>query len=206
MVPGEGPIEVLFYVGCTPSYNVDLWKVAKSILMLLEKLKVNYGILKDEKCCGSPAKRLGEEGLFQELSGENLKVFQSTGAKSIVTISPHCYNTFINEYPEGMKQFDVKHYTEFFAKLIEEGRIVPRVPIEKTVTYQDPCYLGKKNSLYDAPRKILKGIPGLRMVEMKRIRENSLCCGGGGGRMWIDVEEVIRLSEIRVKEALASTN
>jgi len=203
LVPEEGPVKVLLYVGCTPSYNVDIQKIARSVVMLLESMELKYGILKEEKCCASPAKRMGEEGLFQDLSEENLKAFQATGAKTIITVSPHCYNTLTNEYPEGMKQFDVKHYTEFFQECIEDGRIVPRSHIDKTVTYHDPCYLGKKNSLYTAPRKILSAIPGLRFVEMKRNRENSLCCGGGGGRMWIDIEEVTRLSEIRLEEALA---
>ena len=203
LVPGEGPVDVLLYVGCSPSYNVDIQKIARSVVMLLESMELKYGILKEEKCCASPAKRMGEEGLFQDLSEENLKAFQATGAKTIITVSPHCYNTLTNEYPEGMKQFDVKHYTEFFQECIEDGRIVPRSHIDKTVTYHDPCYLGKKNSLYTAPRKILSAIPGLRFVEMKRNRENSLCCGGGGGRMWIDIEEVTRLSEIRLEEALA---
>jgi Fe-S oxidoreductase len=204
LVPEERPIDVLLYLGCTLSYNADVQKIARSVIMILEKMNLKYGILKEEKCCGSPAKRMGEEGLFQELSEENLKAFQTTGAKSIITISPHCYNTFTNEYPEGIKQFDVKHYTEFLKESIEDGQIVPESYIEKIVTYHDPCYLGKKNSIYTAPRMILNAIPGLRLVEMKRNRENSLCCGGGGGRMWLDiVEEVTRLSEIRVKEALA---
>jgi Fe-S oxidoreductase len=203
LVPEEAPVDVLLYVGCTPSYNVDIQKMAWSVVMLLESMELKYGILKEEKCCASPAKRMGEEGLFQDLSEENLKAFQATGAKTIITVSPHCYNTLTNEYPDGMRQFDVKHYTEFFEECIEEGRIVPKSHIDKTVTYHDPCYLGKKNSIYEAPRKILSAIPGLRFVEMKRNRENSLCCGGGGGRMWLDIEEVTRLSEIRVEEALA---
>jgi len=146
---------------------------------------------------------MGEEGLFEDLSTENLEAFKQSGVRKIITISPHCYNTFVNEYPEAIKGFEIQHYTEFFADAIERGSLVPKLRIEKRVTYHDPCYLGKRNGVYDAPRKILMSIPGVQLVEMKRNRDNSLCCGGGGGRMWIEVEEVKRLSESRVEEAMA---
>ena len=199
---GEGA-EVLLYVGCTPSYNEGIKDVARAVVKLLEEVGADYGILKEERCCGSPARRMGEEGLFEDLSTENLEAFEQSGVRKIITISPHCYNTFVNEYPEAMKGFEIQHYTEFFADAIERGSLVPKLRIEKKVTYHDPCYLGKRNGVYDAPRKILMSIPGVQLVEMKRNRDNSLCCGGGGGRMWIEVEEVKRLSESRVEEAMA---
>lgn len=204
VVPEEGPVDVLLYVGCSASYNADIHKIARSAVMLMEKMDIRFGILKEEKCCGSPARQIGEQGLFEEFSEANIKAFQASGAKTIVTISPHCYHSFMNEYPEGMREFEVKHFTDFFSKSIEEKKIVPRSSCEKTVVYHDPCYLGKRNSLYEQPRKILEAIPGIQVVELKRTRENSRCCGGGGGRMWVDIEEVNRPSEMKVEEALAA--
>ncbi|MBW2040322.1 MAG: (Fe-S)-binding protein, partial [Deltaproteobacteria bacterium] len=170
---------------------------------LLEEVGANYGILNEERCCGSPARRMGEEGLFEDLSNDNLEAFRQSDVQIIITISPHCYNTYINEYPEATNGLKIQHYTEFFSEAIERGDLVPKSKIEKVLTYHDPCYLGKKNEVYEAPRKILKSIPGVKFVEMKRNRDNSLCCGGGGGRMWIETEEINRLSETRINEALA---
>lgn len=194
--------EILLYVGCTASYDVDLRNVAPSIVGLLEAIGADYGILEQEKCCGYPAKKMGEEGLFNDLAQNNLEKFNESGVQTILTISPHCSNTFINEYPEGIKKFKIQHYTEFFAEMIGRKGVNPKSRGEKVITYQDPCDLGKRQGVYDAPRKILKSLQGVSFVEMKRNRENSLCCGGGGGRMWIETEEIPRLSETRVKEAL----
>lgn len=203
IVPEEGPVDVLLYVGCSASYNADIQKIARSVVMLMEKMDIRFGVLKEEKCCGSPAKQIGEQGLFEELSGANVQSFRATGARTIVTISPHCYHSFMNEYPDGMREFEVRHFTDFFSKSIEDKRIIPKLRIEKTVAYHDPCYLGKKNSLYAPPRKILGAIPGIQVVELKRSKENCLCCGGGGGRMWLDIEEAVRPSQVKVEEALA---
>ena len=194
--------EILLYVGCTPSYNPDLHGIASSVVALMEAIGVRYGILREEQCCGSPARQLGEEGLFQEFSSQNMKIFRESGVRKIITISPHCYHAFIHDYPEGIKEFEVEHYTQFFAGMIETGHLVPKRKIERVVAYHDSCYLGKRNDVYEAPRRILKHIPGVKVVEMKRQRDNGLCCGGGGGRVWIDVEEISRLSESRVREAL----
>lgn len=202
LLPGH-KAEILLYVGCTSSYNVSLKDVASSVVELLEAVNADYGLLKQEKCCGNPAKRIGEEGLFQELAKKNIEEFKESGVQTILTISPHCLNTFINEYPEDIKRFKIRHYTEFFAQAIEQKTLVPKNRIKKVVTYQDPCDLGKRLGIYGAPREILMNLPGISFVEMRRNRENSLCCGGGGGRMWIEVEEIQRLSETRVKEALA---
>jgi len=201
LLPAEG-VEVLLYVGCTPSYNEGVQRVACSVVRLLEEIGASYGILSEEKCCGSPAKRMGEEGLFEDFCNENLESFKECGIQTIITISPHCYNTFVNEYPKAINEFKIQHYTELFAELIERGALVPKSRIEKVVTYHDPCYLGKRNGVYDAPRKILGSISGVGFVEMRRNRDDSLCCGGGGGRMWIETEEINRLSETRVREAL----
>ncbi len=196
--------EILLFAGCTASYNVDLKNVASSVVRLLEAVGADYGVLEQEKCCGYPAKRMGEEGLFGDLAQDNLEKFNGSGVQTILTISPHCSNIFVNEYPDGIKKFKIQHYTEFFADMIGSKKLNPKFMGERVVTYQDPCDLGKRQGVYDPPREVLKSLPGVSLVEMKRNRENSLCCGGGGGRMWIETEETQRLSETRVKEALAA--
>ena len=197
--------EILYFVGCTPAYDDRVQAVARAMVKVFEKAGVDFGILGNEEiCCGSEMRRLGEEGLFEFLVEDNLELFQRYGIKRMVTTSPHCYNTFKNEY-EGL-DFEVQHYTQFLADLIERGELtfsgeVP--PIKKVVTYQDPCFLGKQNGVYDEPRAILQSIPGLQFVEFDRSRERSLCCEGGGGRMWVEASsEGERLAETRIKDAL----
>jgi len=202
IVPDDGEVDLLLYVGCTASYEKSIQNVARSLVTLLEHMKINYGILKEEECCGSPANRIGDNQLFSDVFYKNTKKFVEYGVKHIITISPHCYNTFVNEYPDSMKEIKIQHYTEFLSDMMEDGRLDIAKEIAKKVTYHDPCYLGKKNNIYDAPRKLLRGIPAVNLVEMKRNRQDSLCCGGGGGRMWDEVEEVTRLSEIRLGEAM----
>lgn len=195
-------ISTLYYVGCTPSYDDRIQSVARSISKILQEAVVEFGILDNEKCSGDPALIMGEWGLFEALAEENLKRFKKLEIKTIITTSPHDYNCFLKEYPEDLKKIEVRHYTEFLSDLIDQGGINFNNTINKKVTYHDPCYLGKHNQIYDEPRNILKNIPGLELVEMQRNRENSLCCGGGGGRMWADFDEVQHLGEIRVREAL----
>jgi Fe-S oxidoreductase len=166
-------------------------------------MNIDYGVLREEQCCGSPANRLGEEQTFSEISKENIKRFDASNAKTVITISPHCYNTFVNEYPEAISnRVKIQHYTQFLSDMMEQGVLAPQKRIDKTVTYHDPCYLGKRNDIYEEPRRILRGIKGLKLVEMNRNRRDSLCCGGGGGRMWASVEEITRLSQIRLSEAM----
>ena len=204
LLPGDDQAETLLYIGCTASYEEDLQNVARSIVLLLEKLNANYGILEKENCCGSPARQLGEEGLFLDLSEKIEKAVLKSGVKQVVTVSPHCYNSFKMEYPESFKKHKIQHYTEYFFSLMEEGILSPSKQIEKTITYHDPCYLGKRNEVYDAPRAIISKIPGLTLVEMRDNKVDSLCCGGGGGRMYIEVDEVKRLSHLRLEQALAT--
>jgi Fe-S oxidoreductase len=198
--------EILYFVGCTPSYDDRVQAVARAMVKVFEKAGVDFGILGNEEiCCGSEMRRLGEEGLFEFLVEDNLELFQQYSIKRMVTTSPHCYNAFKNEY-EGL-DFEVQHYTQFVADLIERGKLtfsgeVP--PTMKVVTYQDPCFLGKQNQVYDEPRAILQSIPGLQFVDFDRSRERSLCCEGGGGRMWVEASSTSgeRLAEVRVKDAL----
>lgn len=196
--------DVLFYVGCTAPHDPLVGNMARAIVQLLKKAQVRFGILEDEVCCGCPSLRMGEELLFEELCQKNLDQFKSLGARHIVTLSPHCFDTFLNEYPkEAMAGIKIQHYSQFLADLIDQGKLVPKNKIEKKVTYQDSCYLGRRNNIYGEPRKVLNSIPGIEFAEFGRSREDSLCCGGGGGRMWSDFEaEEERLANIRVKEAI----
>jgi Fe-S oxidoreductase len=196
---------VLFYVGCTAPHDPVVAKMAKAIVTLLEKAKVKFGIIADEICCGSPSLSMGEVLLFEDLSAKNLEKFSSLGVKHIVTLSPHCYDIFVNRYPkESMQGIKVQHYTQFLADLIDQKKLVFKKMIEQKVTYQDPCYLGRHNEVYDAPRKVLHNIPGIKLVEFNRVMADSICCGGGGGRMWADFKsETERIANLRVKEALS---
>ena len=196
--------EVLFFAGCTAPNDFDVQNMALALVQLLKKAGVRCGILEDEICCGSPSLRIGERGLFEEISEKNLELFKSAGVKHIVTLSPHCFDTFMNRYPqEAMQGIKVQHYSQFLADLIEQKQLVFTTRVEKKVTYQDPCYLGRYNDVYDEPRRVLNSIPGLELIECSRTRADSFCCGGGGGRMWADFDaEVDRLANIRVKEAL----
>lgn len=147
--------------------------------------------------------RLGERGLFEELATHNLDVFRKFKAGKIVTLSPHCYNTFKNDKPYSDEKLSVQHYTQFLADAIKQGKIKPTKPVKKKVAYHDPCFLGKRNEVYDPPRQVLKAIPGLQLVEMKRTRQSSYCCGGGAGRVWTeDAQPEKRPCVNRVKEAL----
>lgn len=195
--------EVLFYVGCTAPHDVDAQNMAKAIVKLLEKAQVRFGVIEDEVCCGNPSLKMGEMLLFEDICEKNLDQFKSLGVKHIVTLSPHCFDTFLNRYPqEAMQGIKVQHYSQLLADLIEQKRLVFKTKIEKKVAYQDPCYLGRHNEVYDAPRKVLNSIPGIKFVEFPRARADSVCCGGGG-RMWTDFEaEVERIANLRVKEAL----
>lgn len=194
--------EVLYFVGCAPSYDTRAQAVARALVRVLDAAGVNFGILgNEESCCGSEMRRMGELGLFDYLEEENRALFGQYSFQRMVTTSPHCYNTFKNEY-QGL-DFEVQHDTQFVAQLIQEGKLTFSGRVERVVTYHDPCFLGKQNQIFEEPRQILKSIPGLRLVEMERSRERSLCCEGGGGRMWTEgTNPEERLAHVRVKEAV----
>jgi len=198
---GEG-MEALYFVGCYLSYDPRMKKVALATAHILKKAGVEFGILGEkENCCGESIRKTGAEETFKKLARDNIKTFIDHGVKKIIVSSPHCYHTFKNEYPEFMVHFDVVHINQFLFQLIREKRLTLKGELPKTVTYHDPCYLGRHNGVYDEPRNVLQSISGLKLVEMENHHKNSLCCGGGGGRIWMDTPKEERFSDIRLQQA-----
>lgn len=195
-------VDVLFYTGCAASYDPRLQKVAKSLAAILGSTDVDFGILgSGELCCGDSVRSTGENAFLDTLIKKNIRAFKSTGATKIVTISPHCYDMFLDVYKRNGLDVEVVHYTQFIYELWSSGKIELLSGLKKVVTFHDPCYLARYHGVYDEPRSILEGIKDLEYVEMKDYRENTLCCGGGGGRMWLETEPGQRLSDLRVKQA-----
>ncbi|MCP4627856.1 MAG: (Fe-S)-binding protein [bacterium] len=198
-------MDALYFVGCYFSYDPRLKKVAQATVNILKKAGVNFGILGEkENCCGESIRKTGSEEVFKKLARDNIKTFIDNGVKKIIVSSPHCYHTFKNEYPEFMVNFEVLHMNQYILELIDAGRLEFTGKLEKTVTYHDPCYLGRHNGIYDEPRDLLNKVAGLSLVEMKACGKNSLCCGGGGGRIWMDTPREERFSDIRLKQAEAT--
>jgi Fe-S oxidoreductase len=194
--------EVLYFSCCYTSYDPRLKKVAQATADLLTKAGVDFGILgAKEMCCGESVRKAGNETLFKRLARENIKTFIENGVKKILVSSPHCYHAFKNEYSEFKVNFEVVHASQYFAQLINEGRLKPTKEYRKQVTYHDPCYLGRHNGIYDEPREALKRIPGLELNEMSESRQNSLCCGMGGSRIWMETAKEERFSNLRLEQA-----
>jgi Fe-S oxidoreductase len=192
--------DFLFYVGCTSAYDPRVQNVPKSLARCFEKAGLNYGILGDEEnCCGSEVYGMGEKGLFEFLTEENMKTFNKYSIKQVVTACPHGFHAFKNRY--NQTSVETQHHTQLLAKLIETGKLTFSKPLEKKVIYHDPCFLGKQNGIYDEPRKVIENVPGAKLLEFDRSRSRSVCCEGGGGRLWIDIPGE-RLAETRVRDAV----
>ncbi|WP_115996774.1 heterodisulfide reductase-related iron-sulfur binding cluster [Bacillus velezensis] len=196
--------DYLFWVGSMGSYDNRSQKIAVSFAKLLNEAGVSFAILGNkEKNSGDTPRRLGNEFLFQELAEHNIGEFEKYGIKKIVTIDPHAYNMFKNEYPDFGFRAEVYHHTELLAELVSQGKLKPLHPVNETITFHDSCYLGRYNEVYEPPRAILKAIPGVQLKEMERSRENGMCCGAGGGLMWMEEETGARINTARTEQALS---
>ena len=195
--------DILYFSCCIPAYDPSVKRVARTTANVLKRAGVDFGILgASESCCGESVRKAGNESLFQRLAQGNIAAFAESGVTRVVVSSPHCYHTFKNEYPELGGSFEVLHFTQLVAELVREGRLNFTKEVKARVTYHDPCYLGRHNDVYDEPREILTSIPGLELVEMPDYGANSLCCGGGGGRIWMETKKGERLSDLRVDQAI----
>ena len=198
-------MEILYFPGCYLCYDPRLKKVARATAAILSRAGVDFGILgSKENCCGESIRKTGDEELFKRLARENIKTFIDNGVHKILVSSPHCYHTFTNEYPEFRVNFEVVHITQYIAELIKAGRLELTGEYDQKVTYHDPCYLGRHNDIYTEPRNVLQNIAGLELTEMADTFEESLCCGGGGGRIWMETVKGERFSDLRLEQAVAA--
>jgi Fe-S oxidoreductase len=200
--PFAQEMDYLYFVGCYFAYDPRMKKVAVATAKILDAAGVSFGILgSEESCCGESIRKTGGEEEFRNLAKGNIKTFIDRGVKKILVSSPHCFHTFANEYPEFMVNFEVVHISQLLAELMGEGRLPLDGEYTRRVTYHDPCYLGRHNGVYDQPRRVLREVPGLELVEMPASRQDSLCCGGGGGRIWMETPKSERFSDIRLQQA-----
>lgn len=205
-VDPNAPPELLYWVGCAGAFDERGQRVARAMATLLNRAGVRYAILgSEEHCSGDPARRLGEEGLFQQLACENVKTLERYGVRKIVTACAHCFNTLRNEYPAFGGRYEVMHHSELLASLVAEGRLsVANGGVEEVVTFHDPCYVGRHNGVTEPPRQALAALPGKRLAEMPRARERSFCCGGGGSNVWLELGAGQKINALRYEEARAT--
>ena len=205
MREADGDVEYLVFVGCAGAFDANGQKTLQSLVKILNTAGVHYAVLgKEEVCTGDPARRVGNEYLYQMMARQNIETLNTHRFKKVVTSCPHCYNTIRNEYPQLGGAYDVLHHSELLDDLIKAGRIPLNRPVEQTITFHDACYLGRHNGIYDAPRAVLKALPGVTLEEMPRSRNKGFCCGAGGGGMWLD-EDKPRVNQNRVDEAATQT-
>jgi Fe-S oxidoreductase len=198
-------VEYLFWVGCAGALEDRARKTSRAIAQLLHTADVNFAVLgRAEACTGDPARRMGNEFVFSMLAQQNIETLNAAGARKIVASCPHCFNTIANEYPQLGGNYEVIHHTQLLAQLVADGRLTPVIPIEEKITYHDPCFLGRHNRVFTAPREIMEQVPGVKAQEMHRCKERGFCCGAGGARMWMEERIGKRISTERIDEALGT--
>jgi Fe-S oxidoreductase/nitrate reductase gamma subunit len=202
--PGE-KVDVLYWIGCCVTFDPQKHKIAEDLCALLTKCGVDFGVLgEDEKCCGDPARVMGQEMLFQQTAKEQVEILKQREFKVLLTGCPHCYNVLKHEYKQFGGNFNVVHHSEFIHEMLYLDKLKPKFGTERKYVYHDPCYLGRYQKIYDAPREVVKAIPNAQLLEMKNRREKSLCCGAGGGHYWMDLKRGERINNLRVKQAHAA--
>jgi Fe-S oxidoreductase len=190
------------YVCCTSAYDGRSQAIARSVVRLLQRAGVSFGVIGvEEQCCGESLRKIGAEEDFINLAQANVALFQKKGVRKIVTTSPHTLYTLKKEYPELGGQFEVIHYTELLARLIGEGKLSFHAVPETTVIYHDPCYLGRHNGIYEQPRQLLAAVPGVNLIDFESTAQDSLCCGGGGARIWMETKPGMRFADQKVQQA-----
>lgn len=195
--------EYFLSVCCTSCYDIRSQKIARAVAKALKAAGISFGIIgNEESCCGESIRKVGDEALFQKLAESNIALYNSKGVKKIIVTSPHCLYTFKNEYPELGGEYEVYHYTEILASAVAEGKLTFSGDAAGPVTLHDPCYLGRHCEIFDQPRDLISALPGAELKELARIRSNSLCCGGGGGRVWMETKAGERFAELRITEAV----
>lgn len=197
--------EYFLSVCCTSCYDMRSQKIAKSVAKALTAAGISFGIIgNEESCCGESIRKIGDEALFQKLAQSNIELYNSKGVKKIIVTSPHCLYTFKNEYPELGGEYEVYHYTEILAQALADGKLKLQGDAAGAVAMHDPCYLGRHSDVYDPPRQLIEAVPGAELKELSRNKKDSVCCGGGGGRVWMETKAGERFAELRIQDAVDS--
>ncbi len=202
--PGE-EVDVLYWIGCCTTFDPSKREIASDLCALLHACGISFGVLgSDERCCGDPARVLGEERLFQDIAKAQVEQLKKRKFKVLLASCPHCYNVLANEYPQFGADFRVAHHSEFLHEMLWTGDLKPEIGAARKLVYHDPCFLGRYQGIYDAPREVIKAVPGAEVAEMADYKERALCCGGGGGHFWMDLKSTDRINNLRVRQADAA--